>query len=70
MAKIPHVSISQPHIEQLHKSLDQALQEVAAAKLTAEEFSDREASIHLDEIGYLVLTVKQSLPPQQMKHPF
>lgn len=62
--------VSQPHIEQMHDDLDQAAQYIAALVRHLGARDDRKSVGELDRIAFLVASVKQTLPPTQLKLPF
>ncbi len=66
MSKIASVRVKQPHIEQLHKYLEQALAEIEEALRHKDFVGDNGWVERLGEAHYLVATAKQSLPPKQL----
>ena len=65
MTKIPTVSISQPHVEQIHDYLENALSELSLLRAEAPNHPSWALQQRIEEIDYLIRTARQSLPPSQ-----
>jgi len=70
MGKKASVRISQPHVEQLHKYLEQALDELLHLHAEAANPETEGLRKRIEEVDYLVRTARQSLPAKQLELPF
>lgn len=69
MTIIPTFKMKQPHIEQAHRHLEDATSEIGKAQAHAEILDDERLSQTLKEIEYLLQSMRDVLPPKQMKLP-
>jgi spore coat protein CotF len=70
MNAVPTVKVTQPHIEQIHDHLENALTHNAALKKLAIKAGFVEMFPTIDEAEYEIRTATQYLPPRQSKLPF
>ena len=70
MTVIPSVRVSQPHIEQIHNYLEEAVKELAFLRQDAAKRGASDVVRRLDSLEYYIVTARQSLPPRQTKLPF
>lgn len=70
MTTIPTTKIKQPHVEQIHDLLEQALLTVSQLHAAAGRMGAEDLHPELEEVDYLIKTATQYLPPKQTKLPF
>lgn len=70
MTTVPTVKVTQPHIEQIHDLLDDALLELTHLHAKAGKPDSVELQKSIEQVDYLVRTATQYLPPRQTKLPF
>lgn len=70
MESIPTVKMKQPRVEQAHRYLADALSEVGKAQEHAEMLDDKPLKSALDEVEYLLHSLRETLPPRQLELPF
>lgn len=61
------VKVTQPHVEQLHKYIDQVMVELGRLRREAESTDSQGRLKRIDEVSYLVDTIRQDLPPKRLK---
>lgn len=70
MTITPVYKWKQPHVEQAHRTLVDALAELGKAQAHAAILDDDLLIKALGEVEYLILTVVKALPPKQLTLPF
>jgi hypothetical protein len=69
MTTMPTYKWKQPHIEQAHRYLEDALSELGKARSHAQILDDRGLENALEEVECLLRDARNILPPKQMKLP-